>query len=89
MLAMRGPSRKAFQRAIDACAGASMIHLEAMAKERYAVMLNDESDSELAKNYMTSSYWLYHDWGAHAKVQQLLEAYSFLKHSKRSVSPQL
>eukprot|EP00579_Thalassiosira_antarctica_P001484 CAMPEP_0201869558 /NCGR_PEP_ID=MMETSP0902-20130614/3031_1 /ASSEMBLY_ACC=CAM_ASM_000551 /TAXON_ID=420261 /ORGANISM="Thalassiosira antarctica, Strain CCMP982" /LENGTH=1165 /DNA_ID=CAMNT_0048395085 /DNA_START=172 /DNA_END=3669 /DNA_ORIENTATION=+ len=36
MLALKKPSRISFEKAIHACAGASMINLEAMPKERYA-----------------------------------------------------
>lgn len=79
MLAMKSPSREGFKQAIDACAEASMVHLEAMAKERYAVFLNGESDAELANDYITSSFWLYQDYGAYAKALQLKERHDFLK----------
>ena len=82
MLAMKGPSREAFKKAIDACAEANMIHLEAMAKERYASFLSNEKDMALANDYITSSYWLYQDWGAHAKALQLSQQYDFLKVSE-------
>mmetsp|Transcript_12289 Transcript_12289/g.21305 ORF Transcript_12289/g.21305 Transcript_12289/m.21305 type:complete len:120 (-) Transcript_12289:126-485(-) len=80
---MKGPSRQAFEKAIDASGEANMIHLEAMAKERYAIFLGREKYDALAKQYVTSSYWLYQDWGAHAKALQLSQQYEFLKHSKR------
>ena len=82
MLAMKVQSREAFQKAIDACAEASIIHLEAMAKEHYSILLNMENDATLAKDYITSSYWLYQDWGAHAKALQLSNQYEFLKVSE-------
>jgi len=75
---MKSPSRKAFSKAIEACS--EMIHLEAMSKERYAsFLLNQEKDTELANEYITSSYWLYQDWGAHAKALQLSQQNDFLK----------
>ena len=79
MLAMKGPSRKAFSKAIEASEQAGMVHLEAMSKERYAAFLNQEKDTELANEYLTSSYWLYQDWGAYAKALQLSQQNDFLK----------
>ena len=80
MLAMKDPSRKAFSKAIEASSEAGMVHLEAMSKERYAsFLLNQEKDTELANEYITSSYWLYQDWGAHAKALQLSQQNDFLK----------
>ena len=82
MLALKNPTRQAYTKAIDACADASMIHLEAMAKERYALLLKSLNDVSLANEYLTSSYWLYQDWGAHAKALQLSKEFAFLKVSK-------
>merc|ERR1712029_1269894 len=86
MLAMKGPSRNSFKRAINACAEASLIHLEAMAKERYAAFLTDEDEVEQAKDYIRSSYWLYKDWGANAKAFLLQKQHDFLKDCKREFS---
>jgi len=83
MLAMKRPSKEAYGKAIDACSEASMIHLEAMAKERFAAFLIREKNAALANEYITSSYWLYQDWGAHAKALHLSQQHEFLKHSKR------
>jgi len=80
MLAMKGPSRKSYTKAVEACSEAGMVHLEAISKERYAsFLLNQEKDTELANEYITSSYWLYQDWGAHAKALQLSQQNDFLK----------
>lgn len=79
MLAMQSPSSDAFEKAIGACAEAGMIHLEAMANERYAMFLYEDKIEALANEYMTSSFWLYQDWGAQAKVIQLTQQYNFLK----------
>ena len=79
MLALKSPSREAFTKAIDACSEASVTHLEAMARERYAILLDQESQTELANEYITSCYWLYQDWGAHAKALQLSRQYPFLE----------
>jgi len=83
MMAMKNPSRKAFNKTIAACAEAKFMHLEAMAMERYAAFLNTQHDAILANDYITSAYWLYYDWGAHAKTLELSNRYGFLKHSKR------
>ena len=78
---MKSPSRKSYTKAIEACSEAgTMVHLEAMSKERYAsFLLNQEKDTELANEYLTSSYWLYQDWGAYAKALQLSQQNDFLK----------
>ena len=79
MLAMKDFSRKSIFKAIEACAEARMINLEAMAKERFAILLRKENEIEHSNEYLTSSYWLYQDWGAHAKALQLSQKYEFLK----------
>ena len=89
MLAMKSPSRKSFEKAIDACIESNMIHLEAMAKERYSVFLNGEKDTALANDYITSSFWLYQDWGAYSKALQLKQQNSFLAHSTRKKAESL
>lgn len=83
LLAMKCPSRDTFNTAIRACAYAGLTHLEAMAKEQYALFLYTENDELLANDYLTSSYLLYQDWGAHAKATQLLQKHAFLKNAKR------
>ena len=80
---MKNQSRETFTKAIDACAEASFIHLEAMAKERFAVYLMKQNEEDAAKDYITSCYWLYQDWGAHGKAWHLLQEHSYLKSSKR------
>ena len=79
MCAMRVPSREAFKKAIEATAEANMIHLEAAAKERFALLLYSEKEEAHANDYITSSYWLYREWGAHAKALKLSQQYEFLK----------
>ena len=79
ILALKGPSRKSFLKAIDACAEADMVHLEAPARERFAAFLRTENNLELAKEQITSSYWLYRDWGAYAKALDLSQQYVFIK----------
>lgn len=76
---MKCPSIEAFEKAINACADTRMLHLEIMARERYAVFLYEQKNEQLAGDYMISAYWMYQDWGAHAKALQLLRQYEFLK----------
>ena len=85
MFALKGPSRKSFLKAIDACAEADMVHLEAPARERFAAFLRAENNLELAKEQITSSYWLYRDWGAYAKALDLSQQYVFIKVSYKIV----
>ncbi len=79
MLAVRVPSREAFKKAIEATAEANMIHLEAMAKEHFALLMYGEKEEALANDYIISSYWLYREWGAHAKALTLSQQYEFIK----------
>ena len=81
--ALKKPAKKAFIAAIDSCAEARMPHLEAMARERYAMFLLTRNELELANSQITSAYWLYFDWGAHGKSVSLAENYSYLKTAKR------
>ena len=62
------------------CSDAGMAHLEAMAREHYASFLyKQQNQDDIANNHITVSYWLYQDWGAHAKSFQLSHKYDFLK----------
>jgi len=82
--ALKKPTKKAFTTAIDSCREASMPHLEAMARERYAMFLLTRNELELANSCLTYAYWLYFDWGAHGKSLSLAREYPFLKTVKRA-----
>lgn len=82
--ALKQPSREAFASAIDACAEATFIHLEAIGRERYAMFLIKHMDVEVGNDYLVSSYWLYQDWGAFFKALLLSQEHEFLKKSKRN-----
>ena len=86
---MKNWNRKSFEKAVDACIESNMIHLEAMAKERYSAFLIGEKDEALANDYITSSFWLYTDWGAFNKALQLKQQNSFLAHSTRKKAESL
>lgn len=81
--ALKKPTKKAFTAAIDSCREANMQHLEAMVRERYAMFLMNQNESDLAHGFITSAYWLYFDWGAHGKSVSLAQNYPFLKNTKR------
>jgi len=82
MLAIKTPSREAFQKAIDACGESNMLHLQAMANENYSEFLNDKGDLARANDFMALAYWQYRDWGADAKALKLLKEHEFLNVSK-------
>lgn len=81
--ALKKPTKKAFTAAIDSCREANMQHLEAMVRERYAMFLMTQKESDLSRSFIASAYWLYFDWGAHGKSFSLAQEYPFLKTSKR------
>ena len=81
--AMKSPSRDAFSKAIEACAEGNFVNLEAMVNERYAAFLREEKDEAACNDCITNAYFLYQDWGAHAKALQLSEEHEFLKKVKR------
>ena len=80
---MKSPSRDAFSKAIEACAEGKFVNLEAMVNERYAAFLREENDEAASNDCITEAYFLYQDWGAHAKALQLSKDHSFLKKLKR------
>lgn len=82
--ALKKPTKKAFTAAIDSCKEANMQHLEAMVRERYAMFLLTQNESDLAHDFIASAYWMYFDWGAHGKSFALAQEYPFLKAAKRS-----
>ena len=82
LLALKSPSRRAFEVAIDACADEKCVHLEAMARERFAIYLEGDCegrDPAHAKTQLEHSYWLYQDWSAHAKAAEMSGRHSWLK----------
>ena len=79
MKALKRSNRQAFSSAIDACAEATFIHLEAMAREQFALFLYKENDTKAGNDYLTSAFWLYRDWRADFKALRMSEEYEFLK----------
>ena len=80
---MKSPSRDAFSKAIEACAEGNFVNLEAMVNERYAAFLREEEDEAAFSKCITDAYFLYQEWGAHAKALQLSIEHEFLKKAKR------
>jgi len=83
MLAMKKPSKAAFEAAIDATKEASTLHLEAMAKEQYGLYLHQQNEDKLANDCLSSAYFSYYDWGAHFKALKMSLEYPFLKKASR------
>eukprot|EP00573_Skeletonema_grethae_P011004 CAMPEP_0201696292 /NCGR_PEP_ID=MMETSP0578-20130828/8002_1 /ASSEMBLY_ACC=CAM_ASM_000663 /TAXON_ID=267565 /ORGANISM="Skeletonema grethea, Strain CCMP 1804" /LENGTH=1063 /DNA_ID=CAMNT_0048182267 /DNA_START=34 /DNA_END=3222 /DNA_ORIENTATION=+ len=55
--ALKKPTKKAFTAAIDSCREANMQHLEAMVRERYAMFLMTQKESDLSRSFIASAYW--------------------------------
>lgn len=80
LLALKQPGIKSFELAIDSCSEASLPHLEAMAKERYGLHLCHEGNSlSIGQDYLVSAYWLYYNWGAHAKASAMWEEHACIR----------
>lgn len=84
IMALKKPSKKSFTAAVESCAEASMPHLEAMARERFALFLQTQNEMELANSHITCAYFLYYDWGAHGKALVLTKEYPFLEKAART-----
>jgi hypothetical protein len=69
--------------AILACSQANLMHLEAMMSEQGGMLLLKKGKLELGKEYLGRAVWLFNDWGATAKVDQLQERFTFLEHVPR------
>ncbi len=80
---MKSPSGDAFRKAIEACAKGNFVNLEAMVNERYAAFLREEKNEAASNECIANAYFLYQDWGAHAKALQLSKDHDFLKKAKR------
>jgi len=83
MLAMKKPSKSAFESAIDATKEASTLHLEAMVKEHYGLYLQQQNEDKLANDCLASAYFSYYDWGAHFKALRMTQQYPFLAKTSR------
>uniref|UniRef100_A0A7S4JG53 Orc1-like AAA ATPase domain-containing protein n=1 Tax=Odontella aurita TaxID=265563 RepID=A0A7S4JG53_9STRA len=81
--AVSTPGKKAYDEAISACSECNLTHLEAIMSERCSLFFQKKDDTEQMRNYLTKAYWLYSDWGAIAKVDQLKSSHPFLKGSTR------
>ena len=83
MKALRTCSVAAFEDAITVCGNAGLLNLAALMNERCGLVLLEESqengDCARHSEYFKCAIWLYHDWGAAAKVAQLQSRYEFLQ----------
>lgn len=78
MKATISPCRETYDRAISHCQEGRLVHLAAMANERCGVFLSNLGDNA-SKEYIAEAYWLYQDWGALSKANEMLRQHSFLK----------
>ena len=61
-----------------------MVHLAAMANERCGAFLSDlGNDDDASKEYIVAAYWMYHDWGASSKMNNMFERHPFLKEATK------
>jgi len=80
LFAEKNPSKKNYDKAIDACTSAGMLHLKAMMNEHCALLqLKRKKGKEVGESYLTEAFFAYKDWGAVSKTRQLEQQYDFLK----------
>jgi hypothetical protein len=84
IMALKKPSKKSFTAAVESCIEVSMPHLEAMARERFAMFLQTQNETDLANSHITCAYFLYYDYGAHGKALALTKEYPFLEKAART-----
>ena len=88
------PSKERYDEAIRACSSSTLLHLEALMNEHCGLHLlsniqgnggnnNDERRREV-DSYLTRALFLYFDWGALGKVNQLRQQHKCLKGAKRA-----
>jgi predicted ATPase len=70
--------KERFDDAIAACQEVKYVHREAITNERAALFFLEQGKVALATEYMVRAKGLYQQWGAGAKVSQVLEKYAFL-----------
>jgi len=77
--AIKSRKRAMFDQAMEACAIAGMKNMEAIMCEQCGVMLMERKDQvAAAEEYLVRSYFLYNEWGARRKVEELVMKYNFL-----------
>ena len=80
--AVMSRKRAKFDQALEACAVAGMKNMEAIMCEQCGTMLMERKDqAAAAEEYLVRAYFLYNDWGAGRKVDQLMRKYNFLDES--------
>jgi len=83
LLAEKSPSKRSYDKAIDACTSAGMLHLKAMMNEHCAFLQLGKQKIKMGESYMVEAYLAYKDWGAASKIRQLEGKYEFLKDIKQ------
>jgi hypothetical protein len=77
---------KMYDDAIRECISAKMLHLGALMNEHCGMHYykSNNKNENRAAEYLEEAMWLYQEWGAVAKVQQLKRSYPFLNHCRMS-----
>ena len=87
------PSMDRYVSAIAACSEAGFVYLEAIMNERCAQFLLDnpgkknvskEESEQLVRAHYSNALWLYSDWGATGKVNQMKERHLFLRNARKA-----
>ena len=77
--------KEAYDRAIAVSSRTGFLQNAALANERAGIFFLARGDHEWAEMYISKSYQLYADWGAHAKLDQMTVLYPFLSKSKETM----
>ncbi|WP_250655648.1 EAL domain-containing protein [Alkalimarinus coralli] len=67
-----------YEAAIETAGESHVIHIEALANERYAHFWMSQNRSQIAAIYIKRAHYLYFHWGNRAKTQRLEEEYKEL-----------
>jgi len=83
LLAEKNPSKKNYDKAIEACTRAEMLHLKALMNERCSLLLSKKKKKkDVVQKYLIEAFYAYKDWGAISKTRELKAKYEFLKDIK-------
>ncbi len=72
-----------YEEAIASCSSMKLTHLEAIMNEHFGLMYKEEGNMTSAEYHIGKAFWLYHDWGAFAKVESMKERFDFLLKASR------
>lgn len=77
--ALRQNKKSLYDDAIAMCSSTKVTYLEALMNEHCGLMLLEKGGKDgLAEGYLGKALWLYHDWGAFAKVEAMKKRFHSL-----------